>query len=302
MNWLPSTGRAFFRWYLRKFPLRDGKSFFYQRWSASLTPAPRFLTVSLDAGFRMNLDLQDPVQRKMYFYGDYDERYEARLVRRLLDPGERFWDIGANIGYFSLLAATALKNTGQVVAFEPGQGAYGRLLENIALNPYRNLLTYNLAVTDREGEATLYLAPGMADGCASLYGAGSQSQGRESCRTVSLDGFATSQGLPGPDFIKIDVEGAELPVLRGAREILASFQPLLLVELKEGPLAAAGTDKREIQELLAGYGYAPSYPHRRKWYLARDVREIKSRNVLWFNPALAAHRQKAGRLPILGAQ
>ena len=56
----------------------------------------------------MRLDLRDAVQRRMYFYGDYDERYEAQMIRRLLDKGEIFWDIGANIGYFSLLAAAVL--------------------------------------------------------------------------------------------------------------------------------------------------------------------------------------------------
>ena len=87
----------------------------------------------------MKLDLRDAVQRRMYFYGDYDERYEAQMIRRLLDQGETFWDIGANIGYFSLLAAAALQHTGRVIAFEPGRVAYARLMDNIALNPFRNI-------------------------------------------------------------------------------------------------------------------------------------------------------------------
>ena len=302
MNWFSSTSRDILRWYLRKFPLRDGKTFFYQRLSPRLTPPERFVTAALDAGFRMKLDLRDAVQRRMYYYGDYDERYEAKMIRGLLDKGEIFWDIGANIGYFSLLAAATLEHTGQVIAFEPGQVAYARLLDNIALNPFSNITTFNLAVTDREGEATLYLAAETADGCASLYGAGSEVTGQEICRTVSLDGFVQSQALPGPDFIKIDVEGAELFVLRGAREILAVSRPLLLVELKEGTLAASGTDKREIQKFLAGYGYVPSFPYKRKWYRARDVNDVKSRNLLWFDPAVRAHREKTARLPIIDAK
>jgi FkbM family methyltransferase len=247
MNWFSSISRKILRWYLRKFPLRDGKNFFYQRFSPRLTPPERFVTAALDAGFTMKLDLRDAVQRRMYFYGDYDERYEAKMIRRLLDKGEIFWDIGANIGYFSLLAAATLQHTGQVIAFEPGQVAYARLLDNIALNPFSNITTFNLAVTDREGEAALYLAAETADGCASLYGAGPEVTAQESCRTVSLDGFAQSHALPGPDFIKIDVEGAELFVLRGAREMLAASRPLVLVELKAETLAASGTDKHEIQ-------------------------------------------------------
>jgi FkbM family methyltransferase len=302
MNGFSSLSRNILRWYLRKFPLRDGKTFFYQRFSPRLTPSEPFVTAALDAGFSMKLDLRDAVQRRMYFYGDYDERYEAKMIRRLLDKGEIFWDIGANIGYFSLLAAATLQHSGQVISFEPGQVAYARLMDNIGLNPFRNIATFNLAVTDREGEAALHLAAETADGCASLYGAGPEVTAQEICRTVSLDGFAQSHGLPGPDFIKIDVEGAELFVLRGAREMLAVSRPLLLVELKAETLAASGTDKREVQELLAGYGYVPSFPYKRKWYRARDVSEVKSRNLLWFDPEVKAHREKTARLPIIDAR
>jgi len=299
MNWFSSRSRAILRWYLRKFPLRDGKTFFYERLSPGLTPPERFVTAALDAGFSMRLDLQDAVQRRMYYYGDYDERYESQMIRRVLDQGEIFWDIGANIGYFTLLAAAALQQSGRVIAFEPGQVAYTRLVDNIGLNPFRNITTFNLAVTDQEGEATLHLAAETADGCASLYGAGPGVTAREICRTVSLDGFAPSHGLPGPDFIKIDVEGAELFVLRGAREMLAASRPLVLVELKAETLAASGTNKHEIQELLAGYGYVSAFPYRRKWYRARDVSQVKSRNLLWFDPGVQAHREKAARLPII---
>jgi len=244
--------------------------------------------------------LQDPVQRRIYFYGDYDERYEAAMIRKVLEPGEVFWDVGANIGYFTLLAAASLRHTGQVQAFEPGRQAYAQLQENIALNPYRNITANHLAVTDREGEATLYLPDGTADGRASLYRDAGLPQSSQTCRTVSLDALAASQGLARPNFIKIDVEGAELLVLRGAAGILEEYRPLLLVELKGGTLAAAGTGKHEIQELLAGCGYLASYVHRRRWYLARDVREAKGRNLLWFAPAVAAHRAKTARLGLSG--
>jgi hypothetical protein len=102
-----------------------------------------------------------------------------------------------------------------------------------------------------------------------------------------------------PDFIKIDVEGAELLVLRGAEEILAAARPLLFLEMKEAALAAAGTTKEEIQVLLRQYGYRAAYPHRRKWYLAEEVTAVRSRNVLWFQPDASRHRHKTARLPLL---
>ena len=117
----------------------------------------------------MKLDLADPEQLKVYFYGHYHERYEADLVQRLLTGDDVFWDVGANVGYFTLVAATALNHRGGIMAFEPGQNAYARLTENLALNPYQNIQTFPVAVSDREGEAVLHLAGDIADSSASLY-------------------------------------------------------------------------------------------------------------------------------------
>jgi len=80
---LTSVSRNLFRWYLSQFPLRDGKAYFYERLHAGRTPADRYAVVRLDKGFRMQLDLADPEQLKVYFYGHYHERYEADLVQRL---------------------------------------------------------------------------------------------------------------------------------------------------------------------------------------------------------------------------
>ena len=168
-SWSKSALRGLFRWYLSKFPLRDGKAFLYGRLHAGLKPEDRYAVVRLDKGFRMKLDLADPEQLKVYFYGHYHERYEADLVQRLLADADVFWDVGANVGYFTLVAATALNNRGRIVAFEPGQNAYARLTENLALNPYGNIQTFAVAVSHREGEAVLHLAGDIADSSASLY-------------------------------------------------------------------------------------------------------------------------------------
>lgn len=300
MNWLAAHATELFRWYLRKFPLRDGKTFFYDRLHARLAPRERLVIAALAPGFRMQLDLQDPVQRKIYFYGDYDERYEARMVQRVLDPGEVFWDIGANIGYFTLLAASVLGNTGQVVAFEPGSAAYRCLQENIALNPYRHITSLQLAVTDQAGEAVLYQAGELADGGASLYGSGSEPV-QETVKAITLDDLGREMALRPPDFLKIDVEGAELSVLRGAAGLIAAARPLILLEMKETTLAAAGASKAQIQDFLKSYGYLAAFPHRRRWYSAPEVTRAPSRNILWFAPSVHAHRAKAARLPVSGS-
>jgi FkbM family methyltransferase len=295
-NWLKAGGRKIFRWYLSKFPLRDGKAYFYESLNRRLAPAERYVTVKLDKGFRMKLDLADEEQRKIYFYGHYHERYEAQMVLALLDMDEIFWDIGANIGYFSLIAATALGNSGQILAFEPGRLAYERLLDNISLNPFTNIKTFQLAVAEAEGEAVLYLSGDIADSSASLYHPGKEPGVRQVCKTISLDKFLVEQGLRPPDFLKIDVEGAELAVLQGAENLIANYTPLLLMEMEEKNLAAAGASKGDIQELLGGRGYRAAHLRKGRWRLIDDVAEARGRNIFWFNPAVPKHRQKAGRV------
>ncbi len=299
-SWLNRLAREACRWYLRRFPLRDGKSFCYERLQANLAPPEDWVTVRLPRGFTLRLDLADPDQRKIYFFGDYDERREADLLTRVLAPGEVFWDVGANLGYFTLLAAVCLRNTGQVVAFEPGPRTFERLTENISLNPFGNILTCRVAVTDREGEAVLYHDQGSADGRANLYRPGPDQTESDRVRTVTLDGWRRQEGLAEPDFIKLDVEGAELAALTGAEETLATGRPLLLVEMKEAVFQSLGTEKMAIQELLSRQGYQPAGLERGRWRLCRDVREVASRNILWLNPDLPRHREKAARAPLRG--
>jgi len=299
-SWLTAVGRNLCRWYLSKFPLRDGKAYFYERLHAVLKPADRYAVVRLDKGFRMKLDLADPEQLKVYFYGHYHERYEADLVQRLLEEDDVFWDVGANVGYFTLVAATALKNRGQIVAFEPGKNAYARLTENLALNAYRNIKTFPVAVTDREGEAVLHLLGDIADSSANLYQAGQAQAGQEVCRTVGLDHLRREEGLRPPDLIKLDAEGAELTVLQGAQGIISHTPPLLLMEMEEKNLLAAGASKAAVAQFLTGCGYRGAHLSKGRWCAAADLEGVKGRNIFWFNPDVLAHRQKAVRLPVQG--
>ena len=299
-SWSKSAFRGIFRWYLSKFPLRDGKAYLYERLHARLTPPDRYAVARLDKGFFMKLDLADPEQLKVYFYGHYHERYEADLVQRLLTGGDIFWDVGANVGYFTLVAATALNQRGRIVAFEPGKNAFERLTENIALNAYRNIRTFPVAVTDREGEAVLHLAGDIADSSASLYPAAQAQAGQEVCRTVALDHFLRSEGLRPPDLIKLDAEGAELAVLQGAQGLLTDSPPLWLMEMEEKNLRAAGASKAAVADCLTGYGYRAAHLTKGLWYATADLAAVKGRNIFWFNPTVSAHRQKAARLPVQG--
>ena len=297
---IKSTARKCFRWYLNRFPLRDGKARFYQTLHPVLMPLDRFMVTDIDPGFRLKCDLHDPEQLKVYFYGHYHERYEARLIQKTLNHGDNFWDIGANIGYFTLLAAAALHNTGQVIAFEPGQTAFRSLQENIGLNHFNNITSVNLAASDCAGEAKLYLASEIADTGANLYQGGTDRMQFEIIQTIPLDSFLSQERLSPPHLVKVDVEGAELAVLQGAINILSEFSPLLLLEMEEKNLRLAGTDKAAIQDWLSPLGYRGAFLHKGRWIVTDDMNKTKGRNIFWFNPANPWHQEKIRPLNILG--
>ncbi len=295
-----SLARDLFRWYLRSFPLRDGKARLYHRLKDLLRPRDNPVTLTLTRGFALCLDLDDPEQNRLYFYGDYDERREADLISRVLDPGEVFWDVGANLGFFTLLAAACVRETGVVVALEPAPRAWEQLQRNLSLNPFRKVLTFRVAASDREGTATLHFSPRGADGGANLYGALPGQSGRLEVATLPLDTLRQREGLPYPHFLKVDVEGAEYAALKGARDLLASGRPLLLVELKQERMQAGGWAGRHLEDYLRGFGYRPAGVQRRRWQALPKVEAARGRNILWWQPDDPRHREKAARIPILG--
>jgi FkbM family methyltransferase len=293
---LKKIARGIFRWYLHSFPLRDGKVRLYEAWQRALLPPENFQVIALAPGFRLRCDLRDPEQRKMYFFQEYHERYEARLVRSVLPPGASFWDVGANIGYFTLLAATVVGPQGRVVAWEPGPEAFQQLQENIALNGMPQVWALPLAVAAQEGTARLYLHGAEADTGATLFPGGARSQSHE-VQTTTLDAFFRQHGGPPPQLLKVDVEGAELAVLQGAARLLAEHSPLLLVEMEEKTLRLAGLSRQDIMDFLATLGYRGASLQKGRWHRLQEIKTVRGRNVFWFREDLPEHRR---HLPALG--
>jgi FkbM family methyltransferase len=177
----------------------------------------------------------------------------------LLRPGGVFYDVGANVGWYSLLAARAVGSAGRVVAFEPSVSNAALLQENIAANRFANVTTIAAAVTDRSGWAT-FLYGGSLEGRLDKDDCEAQSQRRAARKTpkrssvvpiVALDSWIAETGQAPPSVVKIDVEGAEVGALRGMAGTLLSAKPALLIELHN--------TRAEVADLLdeIGYEHAP---------------------------------------------
>jgi FkbM family methyltransferase len=187
--------------------------------------------------------------------------YEAPVqtaVAAELRAGDVVLDVGANIGFLTVLAARMVGPAGRVVAFEPVPGNAQLVRRNAALNRQAQVQVVQAAVSDQEGTATLVLARYV--GGAALEGADRPPDacGELSVPVVTLDGWlaANAGRLPGPvRLVKVDVEGAEAAVLRGADALLRGQRPLVLLEVDAAAAAAAEAKYEACRALLAGHGY-----------------------------------------------
>lgn len=181
------------------------------------------------AGYSILLDMQID---KDYWLGTYEPELQE-TVRKLVKPGEVIYDVGANIGYISLLLAKAAGETGRVYAFEALPENADRWRRNIELNGKEpRLRLIPKAVTGAAGPVTFLVhASGGMGKVAGSGGRPDQYRAEIVVEGVSLDEFVYGQGNPAPQVIKMDIEGGEVLALPGMARLLAEAQPLLMMEL-----------------------------------------------------------------------
>lgn len=159
-----------------------------------------------------------------------------RLISRLLEPGMTFFDVGANQGLYTMIAARRVGGGGLVVAFEPVPSVMRRLERNVALNGYGNVRTEQVAVSTAEGSVDMHVCREGFESLSSLREpAGDVTVRREILRVplVSLDDYVERNRIGGVDLVKIDVEGGELDVLAGGSALWESRRPVVLCEIED---------------------------------------------------------------------
>lgn len=170
------------------------------------------------------------------------------LFERLIKPGTVVIDIGAHVGYYTMLAARAVGPTGMVYAFEPDESNYSLLIKNIEINGYSNVVALNQAVSNYLGHSTLVKSPWHSGIHHIDYGDQNQTNGVQ-VETTTIDSFLESLGSPVVGLVKIDVEGSEERVLDGMWSLLKQsdelnlvleFHPLLLERAGVNPSAFLG--------------------------------------------------------------
>lgn len=276
---MPTLLNRFVRGYLRACPITEGKRRLLELTQARILPAERDVVAPTKHGFSMHLNLDNPEHRRIYFYGEHDERYEIRLLRRIVRPGDACWDIGANIGFYTCLLARLAGPEGRIVAFEPAS-ATRRLLEaNVSLNGLRNVVVRAEALGESEAAARIHFTRGdLAEGTASLVPA----EGHEASEPVTLTRLdALRARLPTPAFVKIDVEGMQLEVWRGGAGFFAAESPLVLAELRETDDPAR---LESLSDCVRGLGYRIHEVRKRGLRAVESIVSSGCRNFLLGKP------------------
>lgn len=185
-------------------------------------------------------------------FGAY-EQGEFALWRSLLPAGARIADVGANIGWYTVHAA-ALDPTATVVAFEPVPASFDSLRRAVTRNALSRVVVENVAVSDHTDGITL-IADLTIAGAASAHPTIALDHPQEiRVPSVTLDGYAAAHGRHF-DAIKLDVEGGELAVLRGAARVLTTDRPLVFCEMLRRHTRAFGYHPNDIIALMSGHGY-----------------------------------------------
>jgi FkbM family methyltransferase len=222
-----------------------------ERWGSRLAEA-ELLVSHLPDGSRVECDLRDHVQRHMFFQGVY-EPVEAFLFSRLVRPGTVVVDAGANVGQYTLLAASAVGASGTVHSFEPVPRNFTRLRRHVERNGVTNVRLNPLALWHEPGELELGLPTDeVNDGSYSAGAATASAVPAVVGRAVRLDDYARENSLTGVALLKMDVEGSEWAALRGMAEVLDRDRPILLLEVNREACERLGYDPSVFWDFLCG--------------------------------------------------
>lgn len=212
-------------------------------------------------GHKMILDTGDSLALSLN--GIY-ERQETGFVEKEIKPGQTVVDIGAHIGYYSLIFAKLVGPSGIVYAFEPDPTNFSILQKNIKLNGYNNIVPINKAVTEKSGALNLYVSDGSA-GDHKIYNSD------ENRKTLQIDGVALDDFFKDKkvDFIKMDIQGAEGGALKGMASLLENSKDIKVIsEFTPSGIKKYGMEPRAYLELWQKLGF-------KLYNLNRKTRQIE---------------------------
>jgi FkbM family methyltransferase len=222
-------------------PSESGYAWWRDRWGSELLLHPHY-----------HLDFT------VIAFGYYDKALH-RYIDRMVRPGMTCFDAGANIGAVTTHLAKNVGPAGQVHAFEPVPSVRARLEKNVTRNGRERIVSVHpLALSNVTGHAELAAAAIDADnqGLASLVAHENERLIQSlTVQTVTLDDFVAERGIDRIDFMKIDIQGAEILLVEGGRQTLTTLAPDLILEVSPDDMAGIGKTSKDLLATLEAYGY-----------------------------------------------
>ncbi len=242
--------------YFRYFPLRTGKKTVWKFAAPHLNWLERDVHAKTLFGSTLHVDARDLEGRFIYYFGIWEPHLTGWIRERLL-PGETFIDVGANIGYYTLLAA---KLGAQVVAIEAEPRTFAILEENLAANRSVNVRAANVAIWDREETLTMFVPPDFVSGASTLISSWAdrwQFEGRCEVPAKPLSLVLGAEEMKTARLIKIDVEGAEWQVIAGMTAVLENGPKNLevIIEVTQRILEAEGRSGADLLAIFERRGF-----------------------------------------------
>lgn len=225
-------------------------------------------------GFRMMADRLDAVKWYVYYFRQFEPQISMAWTR-LLQPGDAVVDIGGNVGYHALLAASCVGPTGKVVTVEPSMHIFPQLERNIGLNGYKHITAMRKAVSNAPGTATLYYAGDNIQGNSSIFKSG-DGEPTETVECVTVGQIAEVIDLKSVKIFKIDVEGAEPLVLESLFASLDQLRANTVIFVEISPSNTNRAEQMLAPFFEAGF-QARLIPNEYETAFYRDTKEVTLR-------------------------
>jgi FkbM family methyltransferase len=250
---LRKLSRYFFRFYKKEY---GRYSILVKLFFPYLAPQEDYLeTVKAYRNLKMELDSREYIQAMIYLFGDF-EPPTIKFIESYIQKGFVIFDIGANVGYHTLIFSHLVGENGKVFSFEPEPENFATLNNNILINNIKNVITINKAVSDKKAVLDFYVSNSFNKGTHSLvYNPIQHSEVSIKIDCLPLNDFIVERSISKIDFIKIDVEGAEHEVIKGMESVIMRFKPAMLVEVNNDAQVTHGLSSKELKEYICNFGY-----------------------------------------------
>lgn len=244
------------RLYTFNTPIEKGKYRIFLEALKRCRHRPNSLPVKLRDGRKFIINLETGMQDQVYFVGEF-EKLLTEITRGLISEGDVCIDVGANFGWYTSLMMLHGGKNGEVHAFEPVPRTFRELTDNYVLaGSPANVHLNNLALGDREDVVQIHTFEGLASGYASLAVKGENAVATSTdCRMITLDSYLDENHVGNVDFVKVDIEGAELGMLKGAERLFnQEVPPIFLMEMAVAQTSNFGYEPNDLIDLIAARG------------------------------------------------